>query len=115
MNRSRTTDLQILAMIVMVGIAGLCAIYDYRKTAAHLADTLEIHAIKLRADGDHINQLRQAVDELRAAKIKWVEVDCSECKGTGKVTYGKEWPEQFRGTFTCSICGGCGKLMEERL
>lgn len=46
------------------------------------------------------------------------EVDCSGCKGTGKVTYGPDH-EMVKlgfaepGTYPCSYCGGSGKLIEE--
>lgn len=46
------------------------------------------------------------------------EVDCSGCKGTGKVTYGpdhylvKEF-NQPPGTYSCPYCDGIGKIIEE--
>jgi len=48
---------------------------------------------------------------------RWVEVDCSECEGIGKVTYDeKHWMVTNKmceaGTYKCSICQGSGKLEE---
>ncbi len=48
----------------------------------------------------------------------WKEVPCSECNGTGKVTYDKDHPFVQHGlcepgTYTCSICQGQKVLIEE--
>ena len=44
-------------------------------------------------------------------KPAWrVEEDCPECKGTGKVNYDGSVPWFPKGTYTCPMCGGCGKL-----
>lgn len=48
----------------------------------------------------------------------FVEINCSECDGKGKVTYDENHPFVKMGfesgTFDCPICGGQGKLYEER-
>lgn len=51
-------------------------------------------------------------------KNAWKEVDCSECDGSGSVTYDLDhWivvnDLGEAGTYTCPICGGGGKLFEE--
>ena len=50
----------------------------------------------------------------------WTLVDCSECKGVGKVTYTKDdWIVKNGhgglGTFQCPICNGDKKLYEMRI
>jgi len=47
------------------------------------------------------------------------EVTCDECDGTGKVTRKEGGPigmmnPAFIGTFICPMCGGGGKLIEEK-
>lgn len=49
----------------------------------------------------------------------WTEVECSECGGKGFVVYGSdhEFVKLELATagekYTCSICGGSGKLLEQ--
>lgn len=50
-------------------------------------------------------------------KNVWMEVDCDECAGSGKVTYDKDrWIVVNglgeAGTYTCPMCGGGGKLFQ---
>lgn len=47
------------------------------------------------------------------------EIACEECKGTGKVVYGKDhWIVinniDEAGVYLCPMCEGTGKLYEER-
>ena len=43
----------------------------------------------------------------------FTEVDCSECNGTGKVTYDGSSEFFPAGTYTCSMCQGEGKLWRQ--
>lgn len=97
----------VVAFFVGLLVALLVWSYQSRKFSGRVQDLEEINGVAEM-------RFRHAEKRLSALEAMRPIVNCSECKGTGKVTYDGSKPGLPKGTFICPICGGEGKLLLEK-